>query len=88
MRKKIFEIKDLASIPFFPIEGIYTRDVYSGKTQDDLMDILFLETSSPGLKRQSGGPICDADGNIYAIQSQNFTLPLGFKGVTINGKKT
>ena len=51
------------------------------------MDIIFLETSSPGLKGQSGGPICDTKGNIYAIQSQNMTLPLGFKGTIEENKK-
>lgn len=87
-KTNLFEIKDLDSIPFFPIEGIYTRDMYSGKTQDESMDILFLETSSPGLKGQSGGPICDTEGNIYAIQSQNITMPMGFKGTVNEGKKT
>jgi hypothetical protein len=79
---------DLFPLPLFPIEGIYTRNISKGKTTDGSMDILFLETSSPGLKGQSGGPIFDVDGNIYAIQSQNITLPLGFKGlVETNGKK-
>lgn len=87
--KKTFELpKDLFPIPFFPIEGIYTRDLLSGKTKDQSLDIMFLETSSAGLKGQSGGPICDNKGNIYAIQSQTMTLPLGFKGTTIVNKKT
>ncbi len=78
---------NLFPVPFFPNEGIYTRNLLSGKSQDQSMDILFLETSSPGLKGQSGGPICDTDGNIYAIQSQNVTLPLGFKGLVVVNKK-
>lgn len=79
---------NLLPVPFFPIEGIYTRNLLMGKTADAAMDILFLETSSPGLKGQSGGPICDTEGNIYAIQSQNITIPLGFMGtVEINKKK-
>lgn len=83
-----FELpKNLFPVPFFPIEGIYTRNFLKGKSQDQTMDIIFLETSSPGLKGQSGGPICDIDGNIYAIQSQNVTLPLGFVGTTEVGKK-
>lgn len=78
-----FELSsDQLSVPFFPIEGIYTRNLIKGKTDDSSMDIMFLETSSPGLKGQSGGPICDIYGNLYAIQSQNVTLPLGFKGKT------
>ena len=79
---------DLLPVPFFPIEGIYTRNILMGKTSDQAREILFLETSSPGLKGQSGGPICDTEGNIYAIQSQNLTIPLGFMGtVEINKKK-
>ena len=77
---------NLLPIPLFPIEGIYTRNVFKGQSADGL-EILFLETSSPGLKGQSGGPIFDRDGVIYAIQSQNLTIPLGFTGtVIINGK--
>jgi len=86
---KLFTLPpNLLPIPLFPIEGIYTRNLLQGKTADGSMDILFLETSSPGLKGQSGGPIFDTDGNVYAIQSKNVTLPLGFKGtVEVNGKK-
>ncbi len=76
----------LLPIPLFPIEGIYTRNFLKGKSPDDV-EILFLETSSPGLKGQSGGPIFDKDGVVYAIQSQNLTIPLGFTGtVQINGQ--
>lgn len=71
---------NLLPVPFFPIEGIYTRNLSMGRTPDQA-EILYLETSSPGLKGQSGGPICDTEGNIYAIQSQNVTMPLGFKGI-------
>jgi hypothetical protein len=79
---------NLLPIPRFPIEGIFTRNLITGKSQDGTMDVMYIETSSPGLKGQSGGPIIDTDGNIYAIQSKNLTLPLGFKGtVEINGKK-
>lgn len=71
---------NLMPVPLFPIEGIYTRNLLHGRSGDDI-DILFLETSSPGLKGQSGGPVFDTDGNIYAVQSQNVTIPLGFKGM-------
>ena len=74
-------------IPSFPIEGIYTRNILEGKSVDG-MDIMYLETSSPALKGQSGGPIFDTEGNIYAVVSKNLTLPLGFKGeVEINNQK-
>lgn len=70
---------NLLPIPLFPIEGMYTRNFLKGKSSDG-MDILFLETSSPGLKGQSGGPIFDTHGNVYAVQSQNLTIHLGYSG--------
>jgi|TARA_R110000737_G_scaffold352064_1_gene396511 S1-C subfamily serine protease len=79
---------ELFPIPRFPIEGIYTRNIVEGKSQDGTMDVMYIETSSPGLKGQSGGPIVDLDGNIYAVQSKNVTMPLGFTGfVETNGKR-
>ena len=86
--KKQFVIPaNLFPIPRFPIDGMYTRNLKTGRSKDDTYDILYLETSTPGLKGQSGGPIYDTDGNIMAIQSRNMTIPLGFKGrVENNGK--
>ena len=55
-------------MPFFPIEGIYTRNRVGGKSQFGNYDIKLLETSSPGLRGQSGGPIFDTDGVVWAIQ--------------------
>lgn len=78
-RKFSFENNAL-HIPFFPNDGIYTRTISSGKTKDvDGFDILMLETSTPGLRGQSGGPIFDKDGRIVAIQSRTAHMRLGFK---------
>ena len=75
-------------IPYFPIEGIFTRNIYGGKSKDGKYDITFLETSSPGLRGQSGGPIFDTKGTIWAIQSKTNHLPLGFAPkITKNGKE-
>lgn len=49
-------------LPRFPIEGIYTRNIIAGKSNDGKYNIKFLETSSPGLRGQSGGPIFDVKG--------------------------
>ena len=38
----------------------------------------YLETSSAGLLGQSGGPIFDIDGTVWAMQSRTTHLPLGF----------
>jgi hypothetical protein len=66
---------DAVPVPFFPIEGIYTRNAMVKK--DDRV-VQFLETSSPGLRGQSGGPIFDVKGNVWAIQSHTKHLALGF----------
>jgi len=65
-------------MPFFPIEGIFTRNVMAGKSKDGKYDIKFLETSSPGLKGQSGGPVFDVKGTIWAVQSRTENFSLGF----------
>lgn len=65
-------------LPLFPIEGIYTRNIIAGKSKDGKYDIKFLETSSPGLRGQSGGPIFDTKGTVWAIQSRTHHFPLGF----------
>ena len=66
-------------IPFFPNDGIYTRLLNYGTTTSDNIDVTFLETSSPGFRGQSGGPIFDKNGYIVGIQSNTVHLSLGFK---------
>ena len=75
------------TVPFFPIEGIYTREIIAGQTPDKQVNIKFIETSSPGLRGQSGGPIVDTQGNIWGIQSSTIHLPLGFSPkLSLNGR--
>lgn len=62
-------------LPLFPIEGIYTRTIIM-EDSGNLAE--FVETSSPGLRGQSGGPIFDAGGRVWALQSHTVHLPLGF----------
>jgi hypothetical protein len=63
----------------FPIEGIYTRDVLlMQNSSESRCPAKFLETSSPGLRGQSGGPIFDSRGTVWAIQSRTMHFPLGF----------
>jgi len=65
-------------LPLFPIEGIYTRNVITGKSKDGKYQIKFLETSSPGLRGQSGGSVFDVKGTVWAVQSRTAHFPLGF----------
>ena len=77
--KKTFVLQEGAiPCPLFPIEGIYTRDAFAGKSGDGKYDLLFLETSSPGLRGQSGGPIFDTKGTVWALQCSTQSLALGF----------
>jgi hypothetical protein len=74
-------------LPRFPIEGIYTRNAVAGKSKDGKYEIKFLETSSPGLRGQSGGPIFDTKGTVWAIQCRTHHFSLGFSPkVKKNGK--
>ena len=73
-------------VPRFPIEGIYTRNISMGPTNDGKFNRLFIETSTPGLRGQSGGPVFDREGVVYGIQSQTRHFPLGFNP-TIEDKK-
>jgi len=85
-KKNIFNIPiNMIPIHHFPIEGIYTRNILRGK--DSKYDVKFLETSSPGLRGQSGGPMFDAKGTVCAIQSHTVHLPLGFSPKVRKGKK-
>jgi len=75
-------------LPLFPIEGIYTRNAVGGKSKDGKYEIKFLETSSPGLRGQSRGPILDTNGTVWAIQSRTTHFPLGFsRKVKKNGRE-
>lgn len=79
--------ENVLPLPMFPIDGLYTRNAIGGKTKDGKYEIKFLETSTPGLRGQSGGPIFDIHGTIYAIQSRTNHLPLGFSPIIQkNGK--
>ena len=69
------EIKNDASFetPAFPIDGMITRII-----RDEREKEFAFETSTPGLKGQSGGPVFDSDGNILGIQSATTSLDLMF----------
>ena len=66
-----FELSSSArTLSCFPMGGLYTRTLSAGKSGDGRYDVKFLETSSPGLKGQSGGPILDVNGTIWGVQSR------------------
>jgi hypothetical protein len=66
-------------IAYFPLEGMFTRNIQVIDNEGKVVPI-FIETSTPGLRGQSGGPIFDKSGSVVAIQSQTVTMPLDFQG--------
>lgn len=83
------------SIPFFPNDGIISGKVFRGTLNPDGSPApgpqtgilpMYLQTSTPGLKGQSGGPVVDVEGNIVGMQSQTQHLDLGFGDIQVNGK--
>ena len=77
---KSFRIKKgVLPLPLFPNDGIHTRNVVKGRSKEGNYEMLYVETSSPGLRGQSGGPIFDKEGRIYALQVQTAHMPLGFQ---------
>jgi S1-C subfamily serine protease len=73
---------DASKAVFFPNEGMFTRTI----TFSTNPLVAHIETSSPGLRGQSGGPIFDRKGIIWGIQSVTGHLALGFSPAVPNGK--
>jgi S1-C subfamily serine protease len=62
-----------------------TRELIGTETEG--VPVKFVETSSPGLGGQSGGPVFDVDGRVWGIQSRTQHLDLGFSPeAKIDGK--
>ena len=63
----------VASFPLFPMDGIMTRLVVDEEGQ-----VSMFETSTPGLRGQSGGPVFSPEGVVYGIQSMTRHIDLNF----------
>ena len=85
--KKSFQIAPgVLPMPRFPLDGIHTR-VAIFVDNKSKREVKFIETSSPGLRGQSGGPIFDIHGNIWGLQSKTAHFALGFKPKVKHGNK-
>lgn len=75
--------KGALPLPRFPIDGIFTRKVEIELVGGPKIPFptRYIETSTPGLKGQSGGPIVDVQGTIWAIQAKTSHLKLGFDAI-------
>lgn len=72
-REKGFQFENLFPVPMFMNEALVSR-------LGQLKSGLVIETSSPGLRGQSGGPLADTEGTICGIQTSTAHYPLEFGG--------
>jgi hypothetical protein len=63
-------------VPRFALDGMVSR--FRERSAGDGRTATFIETSAPGLRGQSGGPLLDVQGRICGIQSHTVHLDLGF----------
>jgi hypothetical protein len=64
-------------VPSFALDGVVARFQLI-LAEDGSGSATFIETSTPGLRGQSGGPLFDAEGRVCGIQSRTIHLDLGF----------
>lgn len=75
-------------VPIFPLDGIFTRTINVNPNTPSKHPVQYIETSSPGLRGQSGGPTFDIHGAIWALQSRTNHLKLGFGDNQKTSKET
>ena len=66
-------------LPMFPMEGMFTRVVNTrvpGSGEGESSS--FIETSTPSLVGQMGGPVFDTEAVLWGIQSHTAHHALGF----------
>lgn len=60
-------------------EGVHSRTIDRGVTKADNYRMRYVETSTPGLRGQSGGPIFDREGRLYAMQVATESVPMNIR---------
>jgi len=73
-----FAIPKITEKEFYPTDGMLGHLTYRGKSIDGGYDMHYIETSTPGIKGQSGGPIFDSKGLVYGMQTLTEHRELGF----------
>lgn len=63
----------ISSFPLFPMDGIVTRNI-----MDENGKLSMFETSTPGIRGQSGGPVFSPEGLIYGLQAMTRHIDLNF----------
>lgn len=81
-----FDITSGFPVPMFASDGIVSR--FRALRLDDGREFTFIETSTPGLRGQSGGPLVDVEGRVCGLQSKTIHYDLGFDAhVERDGKR-
>ena len=81
-KEKGFFFSNLFPLPMFVNEAMVSR--FANLNMGTNQNYQWIETSSPGLKGQSGGPLVDPNGYICGIQVNTHHYPLGFQGAGRN----
>ncbi len=64
-------------VPRFVLDGVVAR--FNRRfAEDGDASAVFIETSTPGLRGQSGGPLLDVGGRLCGVQSHTEHIDLGF----------
>ena len=79
-------------LPALPLDGMFTRIVNArapgiGDGDGDADPSLFIETSTPSLIGQMGGPVFDAEAVVWGIQSHTMHHSLGFRPPVPGGRE-
>lgn len=72
---KRFDVRGGFPVPAFALDGMISR--FEERTHANRR-VKSLQTSTPGLRGQSGGPLFDVDGCVVGLQSRTVHLDLGF----------
>lgn len=59
-------------------DGIVSRSFSPGKSPDGA-EVTYIDTSTPGIQGQSGGPLVDTDGNLCGMQVSIYSIPMGIQ---------
>ena len=74
-------------LPMLPLEGMFTRVVNARAPGNEAGNPSpFVETSSPSLIGQMGGPVFDSGAVVWGIQSHTMHHPLGFQPPVPGGR--
>ena len=76
--KNGFDLSKVFPLPIFVNEALVSR--FANIEVKGRIEGTWIETSTPGLRGQSGGPLFDHEGNVCGIQVNTHHYPLGFKG--------